>query len=541
MEVSAMELIKVFITEDESIIREGLRDSIPWGRYGFEFVGDAPDGEMALPMIRKLKPDVLITDIKMPFMDGLSLSSIVSRELPDTKIIIISGYSDFEYARKAIEINVDQYLLKPITKASMITALEQTRQKILEEQEQKDYLHRYEQEIKKYESFSRRSFFESLMEGTLSVQQIYEQADSLNIDLDAEGYNLVIFTIRDGNEASYSEPAETVVERILNYFLRFPNYILFHCNLRSYAVLVKGSINEIDALTTRCVDTIKEYCSSITGDLNWYVAIGSPTSRFSGLPQCYADTNHILAYRHIQPDKHIFTPEILRTEREQFLNQDSDSINAANIDPMVMRNFVQTGLAEETEVFVKDYIDNLNGAEKSVLLRHYLMMSARINAELALTDLGCDKERFNKEAPQPDFNMSVEELREYFTNTFRTAIEIRDIESQQRNNDMIDQAVKFINKNYGDENISLNSVAKAINISANYLSALFSQRMGMSFVEYLTQKRMERAKFLLRQSSKRSGEIAYEVGYRDPRYFSFVFKKTQGCTPSAFRNGEVDE
>ncbi len=106
---------------------------------------------------------------------------------------------------------------------------------------------------------------------------------------------------------------------------------------------------------------------------------------------------------------------------------------------------------------------------------------------------------------------------------------------------MIEQAVKYINRNYSDENISLNSVAKAINISANYLSALFSQHMSMSFVEYLTQKRMERAKQLLRQSSKRSGEIANEVGYRDPRYFSFVFKKTQGCTPSAFRNGETEE
>ena len=106
-----MDLIKVFIAEDEIIVREGLRDMIPWEKYGFEFVGDAPDGEMALPLIRKLKPDVLITDIKMPFMDGLSLSNIISREFPETKIIIISGYSDFEYARQAIELNVDQYLL----------------------------------------------------------------------------------------------------------------------------------------------------------------------------------------------------------------------------------------------------------------------------------------------------------------------------------------------------------------------------------------------------------------------------------------------
>jgi len=535
-----MDLIKVFITEDESIVREGLRDSIPWERYGFEFVGDAPDGEIALPMIRKLKPDVLITDIKMPFMDGLSLGSIVSRELPDTKIIILSGYSDFEYARKAIELNVDQYLLKPITRASMIKALEQTRQKIQEEQEQKEYLRRYEQEIKKYESFSRRSFFEALVEGTLSVSEIYEQAGALNLDLDAEGYNFVLFTIRDGNESSYSEPAEAVLDRIFNYFLRFPSYILFRCNLRSYAVLIKGSSSDLPAMTDRCVDVIRQYCSDAEGELNWYVAIGTPTFRLSGLPQCYADTNHIIAYRHLQPENHIFTPEILRTEREHFLD-DPSSIDTSKIDPMVIRSFVLTGLSEETETFVKEYIDNLNGAENSVLLRHYLIMSARINAELALTSLSCDKEKFVRSIPQPEFNMTPDQLRAYLTGILQTAVDLRDMESQQRNNDMIEQAVAFIDHNYTDENISLNTVAKAINISANYLSALFSQRMGMSFVEYLTQKRMDRAKQLLRQTGKRSGEIAYEIGYRDPRYFSFVFKKTQGCTPSAFRSGEVEE
>ena len=138
-----MDNIKVFICEDESIVREGLRDMIPWEKYGFEFVGDAPDGEMALPMIRKLKPDAIITDITMPFMDGLSLCRIVMGELPNTKIIIISGYSDFEYARKAIELGVEQYLLKPVTRADMIKALEGIKQKITEESEQLNYISKY--------------------------------------------------------------------------------------------------------------------------------------------------------------------------------------------------------------------------------------------------------------------------------------------------------------------------------------------------------------------------------------------------------------
>lgn len=536
-----MDLIKVFITEDESIVREGLRDIIPWEKYGFEFVGEAPDGEIALPLIRKLKPDVLITDIKMPFMDGLSLSNIIRRELPDTKIIIISGYSDFEYARQAIELNVYQYLLKPITKAAMLKVLEQTRQKIEEEQEQKDYLREYEQEIKKYESFSRRAFFEKLVEGSLSVQQIYEQANELNLTLNADGYNFVIFTVQSVNGTAYSETTTAVLDGLLNYFLRYPDYILFRCSLLSYAVLIMGDADDLDELTRRSVEIISQRCQGAEAELNWYVAVGSPTYRLSGLPQCYADTNHVLAYRHIMPARHVFTTDMINAEKDESASGNFGELDTESVDPMVIRNFVQTGTSDETEAFVDEYLSNLRGAEKSVVFRHYIMMSARINAELVLQEVGCKKEAFLAQIPNTEMNMLPDELKEYLITVLRTAVDMRDIETQRQNNDIIDNAIRYIDKNYSDENISLNSVAQAINISANYLSALFSQKMGVSFVEYLTQKRMAKAKQLLRQSSKRSGEIAYEVGYKDPRYFSFVFKKTQGCTPRNYRSGETDQ
>lgn len=117
------------MVEDETVIREGLRDRIPWEQYGYRFVGEAADGEVALPLIRKTRPDVLITDIKMPFMDGLSLSRIVREEFPKTKILIISGYDDFEYAREAISIGVDQYILKPVTRMSLRKVLQELKEK----------------------------------------------------------------------------------------------------------------------------------------------------------------------------------------------------------------------------------------------------------------------------------------------------------------------------------------------------------------------------------------------------------------------------
>ena len=120
-------MIKVFLVEDEIVIREAIQKMIPWAEYGFEFSGESKDGEMALPLIRKVKPDVLITDIKMPFMDGLTLSRLVKKELPSTHIVIVSGYDDFEYARQAISLGVEYYLLKPITKSAFQEVLETNR------------------------------------------------------------------------------------------------------------------------------------------------------------------------------------------------------------------------------------------------------------------------------------------------------------------------------------------------------------------------------------------------------------------------------
>ena len=164
-------LRKVFLVEDETVIREGLRDRIPWDQFGYRFVGEAADGEMALPLIRKTKPDVLITDIKMPFMDGLSLSKIVSKEFPRMKIIIISGYDDFEYARQAIEVGVDQYLLKPVTRMKLKNVLLELKDKIEQDQEQEDYRTQFQNEIQEYEQFSRRRFMEKFWRGSCRLRR----------------------------------------------------------------------------------------------------------------------------------------------------------------------------------------------------------------------------------------------------------------------------------------------------------------------------------------------------------------------------------
>ena len=155
-------MLKVFLVEDELIVRESICQMVHWTKYGFELCGEAGDGEMALPMIRKQKPDVVITDIRMPFMDGLELSRMIRRELPETKIIIISGYDDFEYAQTAISIGIEQYLLKPVSRQEFMEALRTIRKHYDEENVQRIYQKKFEKEMQRYEQHYQREFFEKL-------------------------------------------------------------------------------------------------------------------------------------------------------------------------------------------------------------------------------------------------------------------------------------------------------------------------------------------------------------------------------------------
>lgn len=135
--------------------------------------------------------------------------------------------------------------------------------------------------------------------------------------------------------------------------------------------------------------------------------------------------------------------------------------------------------------------------------------------------------------------VTLDDLKRYLSDILLRAIELRDKAAGGQYRNLLKEAVAYIDANFQSEEISLNRVAREVNISANYLSAVFSQEMGMTFVEYVTTRRMEKAKELLRSSNLRSGEIAVAVGYKDPHYFSFIFKKIQGCTPRDFRAGKV--
>ena len=537
-------MIKVFLVEDEIVIRESIHRMIPWAEYGFEFAGEANDGEMALPMIRKAQPDVLITDVKMPFMDGLTLSRLVKKELPDTKIIIISGYDDFDYARQAISLGVEQYLLKPVSKAAFLEVLESIRQKYEQENAQKIYYEKFHNEMQEYEKNSRRDFFENLVSGRCDLQKIYETADELHLDIMAQEYNLVLFEVHsseDGQmiEDSYSQRIADIQNLIDTLFLNTRDYLLFRHQMFSYAVLVKGDSETVGELTKQCITELERIFQSSGDFINWFVCTGKEVERLSQLPECYNEGMKKFVYRymesnHVYVDKPPLREEVQETEQLNLRGLDTSAVNQDTI-----RNFLCNALEDEVESFVQRYMQMLGlDALKSKMFRQYILLNIHFCTVSFVQKLGYEKDEIGDdiyEVCNVDAD-SPEELMGIISNVLRRGIRLREENSKGRYRSVIQKAVQFMEENFSDENLTLNTVASVANVSANHFSAMFSQEMNQTFIEYLTGLRMKQAKELLRCTDKRSGEIALEVGYKDSHYFSFLFKKTQGMTPSEYRN-----
>ncbi|MDE7019084.1 MAG: response regulator [Lachnospiraceae bacterium] len=535
--------LKVFLVEDESVIREGLRDNIPWQQFGYQFVGEAGDGEMALPLIRKTRPDVLITDIKMPFMDGLSLSHIVGQEFPEMKIIIISGYDDFEYARQAIREGVDQYLLKPITRRTLQKALTEVKEKIETEQEQKNYLHKYQDDMHEYEQFVLRNFFEKVFAGQLSVQEIYEEAQKHALDINAPCYNLMLMNVQErahqGDKRKAGETCQKCYEEIMRFLMRFSNYYLvFRWSVNIYGIMIKGEEGNITERTAKCLEGIEQICKQYEEELDWYVAAGVAVERFSLLAECYRKVNHIFNYRFFEPAKHILSEqeqEGLAQEREEGSLAD---IDMADISPDLFKAFLAKGQKEEVGEFVSNFLNGVGGALKSKIFWDYLLLNVRFAALAYMENIGVEQKEFLQNVEVEDIHkieMSLGNMQHYIEGILTQAIRFRDKENDSQGKKTLQKALEYIEENYMQESLSLNEIAAVMEVSPNYFSAMFSQEMQMTFVEYVTYKRMEKAKRLLQETDMRSSEIALATGYKNPHYFSFVFKRTQGCTPREYR------
>lgn len=548
-------MLKIFLAEDEVVVRETIKRMIPWEELGFELVGEAADGEMALPLLLRQQPDLLITDIKMPFMDGLTLARLAKKEIPGLKVVILSGYDDFNYAKQAIGIGVEDYLLKPITKNALIERLSEIRSRYEHEKTQKEYYEKLQREMQAYEKNSSRDFFEALVGGSMDMMEVYKRAEKLGLDIVAEAYNVLIFTMNcdedfSGQRDEYSSWEAESLELLENFFAGHSSAMLFRSNIFSYGVLLKGQRETIEENTRACVDEIRKILSRQDGRREWFLAVGQSVERLSQIQKSYHTASRAFSQRYLYDENILYYDEMETMEHPGGQAETEDNAYLQKVDvnalnPAILQKFLSNGLQEETENFVKDYFYAI-GQEpmESLVFRNYVILNVRFSVISFIKGLGCDTnemESADTEEVLAESGKNMESAIAYAKKMISQAIEIRDQNSGNKNRSILKTAVDFIDSHYMDEEISLNTVANVANVSSNHFSALFSQNMGQTFIEYLTTLRMNKAKELLRCTGMRSSEIAGEIGYKDAHYFSYLFKKTQGMTPSDYRKAREEK
>lgn len=548
-------MLKIFLAEDEVVVRETIKRMIPWEELGFELVGEAADGEMALPLLIRQQPDLLITDIKMPFMDGLTLARLAKKEIPGLKVVILSGYDDFNYAKQAIGIGVEDYLLKPITKNVLIERLSEIRSRYEHEKTQKEYYEKFQREMQAYEKNSSRDFFEALVGGSMDMMEVYKRAEKLGLDIVAEAYNVLIFTMNcdedfSGQRDEYSSWEAESLELLENFFAGHSSAMLFRSNIFSYGVLLKGQREAIEENTRACVDEIRKILSRQDGRREWFLAVGQSVERLSQIQKSYHTASRAFSQRYLYDENILYYDEMETMEHPGGQAETEDNAYLQKVDvnalnPAILQKFLSNGLQEETENFVKDYFYAI-GQEpmESLVFRNYVILNVRFSVISFIKGLGCDTnemESADTEEVLAESGKNMESAIAYAKKMISQAIEIRDQNSGNKNRSILKTAVDFIDSHYMDEEISLNTVANVANVSSNHFSALFSQNMGQTFIEYLTTLRMNKAKELLRCTGMRSSEIAGEIGYKDAHYFSYLFKKTQGMTPSDYRKAREEK
>ena len=518
---------KVFLVEDEAVTREGIRDNVDWLASGFEFCGEAADGEMALPLLRTAQPDVLITDIKMPFMDGLQLSKIMRERMPWVKIIILSGHDEFEYAQQAIKIGVTDYLLKPITVQSLQNALQKLTVQLDRERQAQQHLKKLQGQVEENRSTLRERLLFKLIVGAVSPQELIETCQMLGLDLIARHYLVAILKLElsDCTEQYEHEEYQQMQNAVMGLIEKNPDAYTLRRDWGDLILIMKGNTREyLEEERDFLLDEIRQVIAKTRYKLT--VGVGTTKKQTADICQSFVEA---LAY--LQSS----------VNGDDGLKHALEQAELLKVDKSAVEKYLRSGVKDGFDEFFNKYIKPLGEtALKSNLIKNYIFADVVLATAKLVTDLGGEVDKVVPELNSMEIIMSniksMEQLREQVRKIVTTALAYRDDQPKGQYKALIHQANEFIEQHYADPDLSLNEMAALVNLSASHFSVVFSQETGHTFKEYLTDIRIRKAKELLRMTGLRSADIADRVGYNDPHYFSSVFKKHTGLSPSEFRS-----
>jgi two-component system, response regulator YesN len=528
-------MLKVFLVEDEIVVREKIRENFPWEKNGFLLAGEASDGEMALPMIEDLQPDIVITDIKMPFMDGLELSRILKKRMPWVKIIVLSGHDEFSYAQQALSIGVDDYVLKPIGSDDLLELLKKINKKVEEESVHQNNLEDMKAQLSLHTDFMKERFLIDLSTGIFSSSIAVEKAAAYGIDIMARYYCVTLISILfSGNQSSYQE--SVVIENIINELvLKNSNIWKFRMNAREIGLVFRdNSLEDINENSYRISQSLKSEVEKRTNcELN--ISIGSARTRISGIYESMNDARIASGFDYIFGSQSIVgIDDAKRVGHGTSVRPDSGAKG--------IQEFLKTGHLEEVEEAVENTLLRLGKSGGNSIFYAFAFTEIISTISDFVEELGGEAEQVLPGLNRFHDLITVERKKldsyqVFLDEILRSALRFRESKKDNRYGDLIQKAQGFVQTEYTRSDLALADVASEVNLSPGHFSTIFSQETDQTFIEYLTHVRITKAKELLKNSSLKSSEIAFEVGYNDSHYFFHIFKKKTGQTPGAFKKG----
>lgn len=523
----------VFLVEDEQLIRQNIRKTIEKSAEPYACIGEAGDGELALSIIRDLKPDILITDIKMPFMDGLTLARHAKAIVPWLRIIIVSGYDDFELARQAICVGVDQYLLKPVADKDLFAALRRASGQITEyKRHSVSFLKEAsDEEIVKNALIG--SFLQQLCGGEITADESLHRADEMGIDILSKRY-VVLISLFEGKGGYPNRQA--IASKVKFLLVKDPEVLFFFSGAEQAVLIIKGT-TDID-ITEKAYHTAQTLKHEVEDDGNTLltVSISGVTHRISGIRDAFHEAGILLKTFGQTNRGRIFCAGDIGRIRSP-VTASTDSFFHLNIE-----NRLKFAVAEDVPAIVEEFersphVDEMQG----VLYRYYILMDLTNTAMRIIRNFNPDADPAGIAGHFADLQqvfqsaMSAGEFTELATRICLKTIELRDCGNSSHHVKLVRRACEYIQENYNSPDISLNTVAAHVALSPAHFSTIFSQEMSVTFIDHLTNVRMEKVKEMLASTDEKVINIAFHVGYNEPNYLSYLFKKREGLTPKEYR------
>lgn len=520
----------VVVADDEEELRRAIIRRIDWESIGFLVVGEAENGAEALELVEKEEPDLLLTDIKMPFVSGIELARQVREVRPTTQIAFLSGFDEFKYAQQAIQYNIISYMLKPISMVDLTRELTVIKEKI--DNLFQEFADKQQTQVDKF-SFLMPLLLDGFGTDEMESREaaFVRQAIECGILKDENNdfrYVVMITTVRDQKGENCTTRAQVhSVDIILKKYVKYES---FYWNGRIISLLIATPA----ALERYLHILVGDVTQSMERILKLKCALGVSriTDRLSECHDAYMEAMNAMSYSG-RTDSGVYY--IADEEHEE-------GINAQEILSIVteVEALIRGGTGEELEQYLQNLFDKMHESRVSRIKANYLvvqLIAAVCKIIYAVSD-GEEVEQMQKNTLLHSIVFQEGSYKEIQSKMTEFCLGAREMIGSQRKKSskvLCEKTLQIIEAEYGNTDLSLVSVSGEISVSPNYLSALIKKETGQTFIDLLTKKRIEVARELLICTSMKIKEISEKCGYSDQHYFSYCFKKYSGTSPNALR------